>query len=190
MSRDSIWGAAKRGEGYQLARESNIIWVLVFIGGIVSFTFRYFSGRPLLGDDHRKTDATWNQGGRELLNKKARPPLGWTNPHGFCWERLGEKKRAVIRLGIFVVLIDTFWDIWDHGILFPSITHNLLTLAAIAFVCSSIRIMARRVATDKKVRRTKRELVDPLKTALAPFLGAHSPADVDLNIYPTPEKSS
>jgi len=48
-----IWEAAKRGEGYQLARNSNITWVIVVLAGIMHFFWRYHSGKPLLGDEHR-----------------------------------------------------------------------------------------------------------------------------------------
>lgn len=35
MARMGIWGSAKRGEGWQLSRESIVAWVVVFVGAIV-----------------------------------------------------------------------------------------------------------------------------------------------------------
>lgn len=104
--RMGIWGAAKRGEGYQLARESNVVWFIVFVGAIFHFIFRWFSGRPLMGDDSRKTDATFLRRGTEPLDKKARPPT--------FWSFLPEAQRALIRNLILAALISGVWGYFTH----------------------------------------------------------------------------
>lgn len=157
----SIWNAAKRGEGYQLARESNITWLLVGIFSTGHGIFRFFSGRPLFGDAHRKTHATWSRGSTQQLNSKARPP-GW-------WSCMAEKHRAAIRVGLLIIAIDIVWGWWDGP--FASVTHTLFTITGIVVAWSQLYLMTKAIGHRFSERRHGRGFLDPMRTAVGPIIG-------------------
>jgi hypothetical protein len=157
----SIWNAAKRGEGYQLARDSNITWLLVSVLSIGHGVFRFFSGRPMLGDTHRKTHATWSKASNQLLNSKDRP-AGW-------WSCLAEKHRAAIRVGLLIIAIGIVWGWWDGP--FSSLTHGLVTIAGIAITWAGLYLMTKGAGRRLNERRHGRGFLDPMRTAVGPIIG-------------------
>lgn len=160
----AIWNAAKHGEGRQLARESNITWVLVGIFSTGHGVFRFFSGRPMFGDDHRKTHATWSQGSRVPLKTTARPP-GW-------WSCLAEKHRAAIRVGLLLIAIDIVWGWWSGP--FDSFKHGSFTIAGGVIAWTFLYLITRTIVHKFTDRRQSRGLVEPLRTAVGPILGIAS----------------
>jgi hypothetical protein len=180
-----IWNAAKRGEGYQLARFSDVTWVIVTFAVIGHFLFRFFSGRPLHGDQYRKTDASWSLPGRTLLHPKERAPMGWNNPHGFCWSRLPERRRAAIRVGLLVVAIGIVWGWWDGTPFDGSLVHDLFSGAGICYVWYFLYTLTAKSVERTKDRRHTRDRINPLKAALAPFLNTPA-ADIDITLTRKP----
>lgn len=179
----TIWNAAKRGEGYQLARESNITWVIVGVVAFCNSIFRFFSGRPLMGDDHRKSNATWSKVGTQLRDQKARAPFGWDNPHGFCWSRLPEKRRAAIRVGLLVIAIAIGWGWWTGTPVGPSIIHDTFTITGIGFTWYFLYRVTATAIENTRNRRHRRDRENPLKDALAPLLG-QAASDIKLTLTP------
>lgn len=172
----TIWNAAKRGEGFQLARnESDIVWFLILVSGFFTFVFRFFSGRPLLGDAHRKTDATFLHDATRQLYPNKRPPMPWS--------RIAEWKRAAIRTGLLIELVCAPIAYFSHG---PAgITAAVIGLVLLGNV--SWMIGARTV--DKVTNyRHRREVEQPLQTGLAQIL-AMSPSQVKVRV-PKPRKAS
>lgn len=159
-----IWNAAKRGEGRQLAFESNITWLLVAIIATAHGIWRFFSGRPMLGDDHRKTHATWSEASRQPLKSTQRPP-GW-------WSCLAEKHRAAIRVGLLLIAISIVWGWWSGP--FDSFTHGTFTIAAIAAAWTLLYQLTKFIVHKFSDRRYRRGFSEPLKTAIAPILGTAS----------------
>lgn len=166
----SIWQAAKRGEGYQLARESNITWVIVIIGGFLHFWFRYFSGKPLLGDEHRKTNATWSRPGTTIYYEgrpTTRPPFGWNNgnPMWYCWSAMTERRRALIRILFFVLIITSSWIWWNNGTPYTASVWS-------AFVMSFVLLPTHGLLLNTYLDwRHRRQIIKPLEETIAPILG-------------------
>lgn len=154
-----IWGAANREEGYRLGAEAP--WLIIGID-IVAWTcratFRYFSGRPLLGDRHRKTDATFLRPASRQLRPNDRPP--------FAWSWLPEWKRAAIRVGILILTITIPWSIWGSG---PgSLISALVSVFIIGNVIYSLFGKASRKFASA---RHNREVVAPMQAGVAKIIG-------------------
>ena len=150
-----IWNAAKRGEGYQLARDSNITWLIVVVTSICIGLFRFLSGRPLLGDRHRKTDATFLRSGTPgtQLYPKNRPPSRWSY--------LPEWKRAAIRIGVLVVLLGSWW------LYHVTQSHPFIVASAAVVVVTPV---GRRVSRRWRTRMFRRVYLNPLAKAAGPVL--------------------
>lgn len=160
-----IWDAAKRGEGYQLARDSNITWVIVIVGGFCHFWWRYFTGKPLFGDEHRKTDATWSRPGTKLYYENrptTRPPLGWNNgnPSGYCWSAMTERRRALIRILIFIFIVSGGWVWWNGD---P-------TAWALAIASPLLLLTHGMIHNSYLEWRHRKQIIKPMEEALAPIL--------------------
>lgn len=166
-----IWNAAKHGEGRQLARESNITWLLVGAISTAHGVWRFFSGRPLLGDDHRKTHATWSDPSRVPLKSTQRPP-GW-------WSCLAEKHRAGIRVGLLIIAIAVLWGWWSGP--FDSFTHGMFTIAGIGITWTLLYQLTKAMVKRISDRRHRGGLIEPLKKAAAPILGMNA-SDVKVRI--------
>ncbi|MGH7743543.1 MAG: hypothetical protein ACREQ5_01800 [Candidatus Dormibacteria bacterium] len=165
-----IWQAAKRGEGYQLARESNITWVIVFIAGFFQLTFRFLSGRPMMGDKHRKTDATFLERGTVALDKKARPPSRWAF--------MPEYKRAIIRMGVLLVVLSALWLYLVHPGAFGIIGYSSALIIPIA----AVKPLRRRW----KLRAFNKVYLKPIHRAVTPLLNIppHYPLKDCIEISP------
>lgn len=158
----AIWGAANRAEGYKIgAHDGLLVLALDSIIWTGHGVWRFFSGRPMLGDRHRKTHATWSQGSTKQLRSTDRPPC-W-------WSRLAEKHRAAIRVGVALILIDMVWGWWDGP--FASLTHSLFTIAGIAVTWSGLYLMTKNIGRRFSERRHGRGFLDPMRTAVGPILG-------------------
>jgi hypothetical protein len=166
-----IWNAAKRGEGRQLAIESNITWLLVGIIATCHGIWRFFSGRPLLGDEHRKTHATWSDASRVPLKSTARPP-GW-------WSCLAEKHRAAIRVGLLVIGIGIVWGWWSGP--FDTFTHSMVTIAGIVITWTLLYQLTKAMVRKVGDRRHRGGFIEPLKKGVAPILGINA-TDVKVRI--------
>lgn len=95
-----IWNAANRAEGYKLGRkEGGLVIVIDVIVWTSRTVFRFFSGRPMLGDRYRRTNATFRKSGTKLVHPNARPPFGWDSERFTCWSKLPEWRRAAYRVG-------------------------------------------------------------------------------------------
>lgn len=182
-----IWNAAKRGEGYDLAREhEGFTWFIIIFASTYHFVVRFFTGRPIFGDRHRKTDARWNVPGTTLYNPSSpmtRPPFGWESKHGICWSRLKEKTRAKIRVGFLVVFIAIGWGWWDGTPFSSSITHDLFTVAGIGFTWIGLHKATthfNHLTTAR--RRTHRAVTESISAGLARLMGTDTPADVNLRL--------
>jgi len=182
-----IWDAAKRGEGYQLARESNITWVIVVLGGIIHFFWRYFTGKPMFGDEHRKTNAQWSRPGTKIyreMNPTTRLPIGWNdgNPAWYCWSAMTERRRAFIRLMVFIFIVSTVWIWWNGGAPFSSYVWT----AAIAFPI--LLVGNWKIVNLYLDWRHQRQVIKPLEATIAPITGK-TPADITVRI-PRTRKAS
>lgn len=177
MRRDSLWGvqrlmgsiwqAAKREEGYRLGyKEGPLIWCLVIMAMIGHGIFRFFSGRPILGDRHRKTNATWNEPGTKLYHENS--PLTRKPSR---WSYLPERTRAMIRIGLLIVTIDIVWGFWDGTPFDGSGIHNTLTVMGILITWRALYLLTHAFETWRKDRRANAKLVNPIKAALGPILG-------------------
>jgi hypothetical protein len=187
----SIWGSTKRGEGFQLARDTNIMWYIEFI----SMIGRFFLGRPMLGDEYRKTDASFWHRGNNPLHPKARKPGRWSY--------LSEGTRALIRVGILFILIAIVWGsapggfwgggFWDGGFFHLSI-HNTFSSTALALII--LTFWTAIVKTDTAIRdlRHKRGLIKPMQARVASMFGVDS-REVKVkiprrNVRPTEEEAA
>jgi hypothetical protein len=159
-SRGSIWQAAKRGEGYQLARNSQIVWVITFVLGFCFFVGRFLSGRPLVGD--RKTDALWGEPGTKLLHPNSRPPMRWSNngPLNYCWAAQTERRRALVRLLALGSVIGGVW-IWTAP---ESLIGWYITVPSFLILIGHTKSI-----TAYKNWRHHRGIIKPLQVALAPI---------------------
>jgi hypothetical protein len=164
-----IWNSAKVGEGRQLAWMSNITWVIVFIAAICHGFWRFFSGRPMLGDSHRKTDAEWSKPGLHKLNPKGRTP-GW-------WSRATERRRAGIRCACLLILIDIVWDTWS-GLFGGSFIHALFTIAAFVLIWTGLYLITANVVKRFRGGAHEKDLLRPMRKTIAGILGVMSPDDV------------
>lgn len=100
--------SANRELGWRLGKKGGpIIAALDVIFYTLRFTFRFVAGRPVFGDDHRKTNATFRRGGTVALKPKERPPARWSY--------LPEWKRAAIRVGTLALILVLTW-LWLHSI--------------------------------------------------------------------------
>lgn len=168
-----IWSAAKRGEGYDLAREhEGFTWGLIIVISTGHFIFRWFAGQPLNG--MRKTDAEfWTKGTRKLHNNDRTPGR---------WSWLPEWKRSAIRQSVLVILIAGVWGynpfnfwgggFWDGGPFHLSV-HNSFTTSAIALIVLTLWTLI--VKTDEKVRNIRHTtgFVNPLKRRFASVFDVH-----------------
>ncbi|MGH8919378.1 MAG: hypothetical protein ACRD0H_13800, partial [Actinomycetes bacterium] len=94
----TLWGAATRGEGYRLGRRDGGVIVALVLGiGALRTIYRFFTGRPMLGDRARRTDAEWVTAGTRKLHMNDRTP-GW-------WSFLPEWKRAVVRVAVLLASV-------------------------------------------------------------------------------------
>lgn len=163
----SIWQAAKREEGYRLGyKDAPLVWCLIIIAMIWHGIFRFFSGRPILGDRHRKTNATWSKPGTKLYHENS--PL--TRPAS-RWSQLTERKRAMIRIGILIVITAIGWGFWDGTPFTSSGIHDCLTLLGIMITWRALYLWTHAFETWRKDRKANAKLVSPLKAALGPILG-------------------
>lgn len=154
-----IWGAANREEGYKLGAEAG--WFVIGVD-LIAWScrgiYRYFSGRPLFGDRHRKTDATFLRPGTRQLRANDRPP--------FAWSWLPEWKRAAIRMGILILAITIPWAYWGSG---PS---SLISAFISVFIIGNV-VYALFGKAARKLANTRhnREVVAPMQAGLAKIIG-------------------
>lgn len=159
----SIWGAAKRGEGFQLARNTNIMWYIEFAAMIG----RFFLGRPILGDEYRKTDASFWRRGTNQLHPKARKPGRWSyTSEGF---------RALVRVGLLIILIALVWGWWGGGFwdggFFHLSTHNTFSTIALALIVFAIWKTIVKVDDAIRDARHNRGLIKPMQARVAGMFG-------------------
>lgn len=154
-----MWGAANRAEGYKFgARDGGLVLIIDVVLWTCRGIFRYFSGRPMFGDRHRKTDATFLRAGTRQLHNNDRPP--------FLWSWLPEWKRAAIRIGMLIELVSIPWSFYGTG-------PYAVIAAIVAIVIAGNVIWALATAGGRKVHnwRNTREVVKPLQAGLSPILG-------------------
>lgn len=157
-----IWNAANQREGYKLDAEAG--WLVESVD-LAAWTcrglFRYFSGRPLLGDRHRKTDATFLRAGTAQLYPKARPP--------FRWSFLPEWKRAAIRIGMLILAVTIPWAYFGHG---PG---SLISALVSVFIVGNCAWALGSKTMGKALNyKHRRDVERPLQAGLAPVLGINS----------------
>lgn len=166
------WNAAEREEGYQLGAGASGLFVTAV--DIVTWTsratFRYFSGRPLLGDQHRKTDATfWHDATRQL--RKNDRPAG-------RWSKLAEWKRAAIRTGLFIELVAIPWAWYGSG---PYAF--IAALVAVIVAGNAAWLIWYKSSDYLRNWRHNREVVRPMQAGLAPVFGIN-PNQVRVKLPP------
>lgn len=166
----AVWQAAKRGEGYQLARRDfGIVTIILIIVAILHITWRYVSGRPMLGDAHRKTDATFLRPGTRLLHPNARPPAFWGRR--YCWSALPEYQRALIRIGVVCAAWGGWW-LYTH----PLWGGVAVSVLAVPLVWRGARAWRHRAYTTT--------YETPLGRELATLLGITRPARKWIYVHP------
>jgi hypothetical protein len=160
-----IWRAAKRDLGYNVGRrDSLLLWVVVVLGCVIRVFFRFLFGRPMRGDRGRKTDAEFFKRGTRALSANARTPGRWSY--------LPEWQRAVIRLGVLLVVVALLWGLVTGGLFdAASPLHNVISAAAVTLVVAVTWVLIVRI--DAAVRDVKhnRAVTKPFKQAIAPLLG-------------------
>lgn len=164
-----IWGAANRAEGYKLGAHEG--WLVIGVDIIVwtcRGTYRYFSGRPLFGDRHRKTDATFLRPGTRQLRANDRPP--------FAWSWLPEWKRAAIRVGILILAITIPYAYWGTG---PSAV--IAAFVSVFIIGNVVYALFGKAARRFANTRHNREVVSPMQAGVAKILSIN-PGDVKVRI--------
>lgn len=152
--------SANRELGWRLGKKGGpIIAALDVLFYTLRFSFRFITGRPVFGDDHRKTDATFRNAGTIALKPKERPPSKWSY--------LPEWKRAAIRIGTLALVIGLTW-LWFH---FPP---GLFVGSAFL-----ITVPLRRAWKRWTVRAFRRQYIEPLQKTLAPILAIPPGMPVD-----------
>ncbi|OLL89552.1 MULTISPECIES: hypothetical protein [unclassified Pseudonocardia] len=182
-----FWTTVTRGEALRVGRkDGGIIVGVLFIAAMFKFIFRFFSGRPIRGDRHRKTDAEFFRAGTRKLHMNDRTPGRWAY--------LPEWKRAAIRCAVLHLVVVMVWawfagppaaevapDAWwmDHFEFFGSITQTVMTLLAGALVFATMWWAIVRIDTNVRDAKHNRTLLKPFKQAVAPILGI---ADRDVKV--------
>jgi len=168
-----LWSSAVRGEGMRAGRNDHgAIVTLIILMTTWRTLFRFVAGRPMLGDRHRSTDATFLRAGTRVLRPNDRPPT-W-------WAYLPEWRRAAVRFAAVLVLVAGAW--WSvTGSLFGSVAHSVISAGALAVMAAGAWFLVVRI--DGKVRQAKHEhgMTGPLRAALAPILGV-SPREVRVHL--------
>ena len=177
-----IWSAAKRGEGYDLAREhEGFTWFLIVILSIGHTINRFCTGKPMGGDQHRKTNAEWAVPGTRLIHPNARTPFRWNSKdRTYCWSALTERRRAAIRFGALIVAIAIPW-VWF------TLPYYGYPLAAAA-IALPVTLFNGRIVNTLAERKHRQEIVRPLEAALAPLLN-QTPRETVVRI-PRPRKGT
>lgn len=158
-----MWGAAARGEGLRMGRNDHgLIFIIVVLAGFGRFIFRFFSGRPIRGDKHRRTDAEFRRAGTRKLHLNDRTPGRWAY--------LPEWKRAAIRCAVLFLTVVGVWG-WVAGEWFGSVTQTVMTLLAGFIVFATMWWAIVRIDTNVRDAKHNRTLTRPFKQAVAPLLG-------------------
>lgn len=166
-----IFSAANRAEGFKLAaREGPLVIATDVVLWTCRCSFRFCSGRPMFGDHHRKTDATFRRDGTRQLHRNDRPPVRWS------W--LAEWKRAAIRFAALTDGVATAWAYWGHGT-----SAFIAALIAIVITGNVAWFLCRRTGTRVRTMTNDRGVVRPLREALSPILQV-DPSNVNVIIPP------
>lgn len=169
---------ANKAIGWRIgSRDGVLVVVLDVLVWTARFLFRFFSGRPLRGDRYRRTDAEWSTRGTRKLYANDRTPLWWS------WQ--SERTRVAIRVGFLIVGIDSVWWWWDGTLFTWSLIHDLFSSAGIIVTWVALYKLTGSCVAKFAARRHSRDLVAPIKAALAPLLGL-LPREVDITMPASP----
>lgn len=169
-----LWSSAVRGEGMRVGRNDHgLIVTLVVLITITRTVFRYFTGRPLLGPAHRRTDAEFLKPGTRKLSNNDRTPSAW------CF--LPEWKRAVVRVGALLVLLAALWWPISGGPFDSSPVHDTVSGLALLVVLDVGWLGGARLVRRVRQFAHQRRFARPLRDAVAPILGV-SPREVTTHL--------
>lgn len=165
---------ANQALGWRIgSSDGGLVVVLDLIKWVARLVFWFFSGRPLRGDRYRKTDAEWGKPGTRKLYQNERTPRWWS------WQP--ERTRAAIRTGCLLVGVDSVWFWWDGTPFTWSLTHDLFSAVGIIVMWVALYKLTGACVAKFAARRHSRDLVTPIKAAIAPLLGI-LPREVDITM--------